>query len=718
MPIARTPWSLPGDPVSALQAVTKQYVDRLSGRYSVMNYGAVGDGTTDDTAAINAAIAACPAGGIVFFPPGHYAISSPIIVPPQITLEGSHRDVIWYTGAAAIPVSITALATFAGNGMIKLMGKADQSPPGSVDHVGAAIRFLVIDGTGLPGGSATRGIRVEGVVRDFLFEHVTVRHVNDTGFWFGAGATSGLMPSSFRLLHCLADTCANNGYTFTNTPDSTVFDCNALGNTNVGFYIAGFMNGQIANCRAEWSGLQGFYFTSGYWGTGQGSGGCNVIACSTDRSNQDGIRIDATGGAVLQFTNCFNRRDGRNGGTGGNGYAAFNVMAAATMPVIVDNHQAYPGVDDNGTGTNSPQIGFLTANTAPVTLNSGYIWAATTALSVAATTVIDSNVGTATGLTTAPTRVAPVGDVPLTRQVIAGTGLTGGGSLAADRTLAVAPRSIVTALTTPGANTYTIPTGAVTLHIFGVAGGGGGASGQFTASGTAGQGGGGGAGGGIGDIEIPAAAWQVATADTSLTINVGAGGAGGVSNTVASVPKAGTAGGNFSVVGAQSGRTYFTVLGGPGAGTGTASAGGAVGTSQSGGGGGIPGSGAIGGGGANPSYGPGGGGAGGGAATTQATVFAGGAGSINIFVNPAATVPAGGTSGSKPGGVGTSGPANMASGGNGAGGGAGGGTAAGGIGGAGGTYGAGGGGGGAGTGFASGAGGAGAQGIVIVVAYL
>jgi hypothetical protein len=43
--------------------------------YSVTNYGAVGNGTTDDTTAIHAARTAAGVGGTVFFPPGTYLVS-------------------------------------------------------------------------------------------------------------------------------------------------------------------------------------------------------------------------------------------------------------------------------------------------------------------------------------------------------------------------------------------------------------------------------------------------------------------------------------------------------------------------------------------------------------------------------------------------------------------------------------------------------------------
>lgn len=43
---------------------------------NVRNYGATGDGATDDYAAIAAAIAAAPLGGTLFFPAGHYKVSA------------------------------------------------------------------------------------------------------------------------------------------------------------------------------------------------------------------------------------------------------------------------------------------------------------------------------------------------------------------------------------------------------------------------------------------------------------------------------------------------------------------------------------------------------------------------------------------------------------------------------------------------------------------
>lgn len=445
-PVGTAGTVLTSDPTQA-DGVAWKPSGSAAGTVNVKDYGAIGDGTNDDTAALTSAIAACPAGGRVFLGPGLYAVSSPLVLPPNITLEGSHGDTIWYTGGSPIPCAIKPTAGFTGTAVIQMFGKADQTPAGTVDHIGTRLRRLTIDGSNLPAGNV-RGVMLSGLVREVTLEEVTVRKMTGAGFWCGVGATSGLYPQSLRLRGCLADNNGNNGYTFSNVPDSTIIDCNALGNTNAGFYFAGFVNGQVGNCRAEWSTQQGFYITSGFWANGQGSGGCLFANITTDRSNFNGIYIDATGAGTLQFTNVTLRRDGRNNGTGAGGYAAFNVAATATMPVVVDNLQVYPGVDDNGTGTNSPATGFLTANTAPVMLTSGYVWAATTALSTTPVTTVSPAVGTATGLTTAPTRVAPVQAAPALRLPSVKT---------ANYTLALADAATVIEMNLAGANTVTIP---------------------------------------------------------------------------------------------------------------------------------------------------------------------------------------------------------------------------------------------------------------------
>lgn len=75
----------------ASQAVTAQ-TSSQSCCVSVKDYGAVGNGSTDDTVAIQNAL---NASSDIYFPPGNYVISSTITVPSFRRLEGGPSAVIW-----------------------------------------------------------------------------------------------------------------------------------------------------------------------------------------------------------------------------------------------------------------------------------------------------------------------------------------------------------------------------------------------------------------------------------------------------------------------------------------------------------------------------------------------------------------------------------------------------------------------------------------------
>ena len=90
--------------------------------YDVMDYGAKGDGTTDDTAAIQSAINAAGATGTVLFPAGFtYKITS-TLVPPQAggqNWEGYGATIKWAGNTNSVMISNTNVAgvTFLNFGM-------------------------------------------------------------------------------------------------------------------------------------------------------------------------------------------------------------------------------------------------------------------------------------------------------------------------------------------------------------------------------------------------------------------------------------------------------------------------------------------------------------------------------------------------------------------------------------------------------------------------
>jgi len=87
-------------------AVTRAVQARLADTISVKDFGATGDGTTDDTAAITAAVATLTAaGGVLYFPPGNYHCT------PTVFTAINHATL---RGAAPYASTVTFTATGTG----------------------------------------------------------------------------------------------------------------------------------------------------------------------------------------------------------------------------------------------------------------------------------------------------------------------------------------------------------------------------------------------------------------------------------------------------------------------------------------------------------------------------------------------------------------------------------------------------------------------------
>ena len=75
----------------ATGAINRPFNLKLAETISVKDFGATGDGTTDDTTAIQNAINAVIAqgGGTLFFPAGTYLINATLTVPGAVILKGA-----------------------------------------------------------------------------------------------------------------------------------------------------------------------------------------------------------------------------------------------------------------------------------------------------------------------------------------------------------------------------------------------------------------------------------------------------------------------------------------------------------------------------------------------------------------------------------------------------------------------------------------------------
>src|SRR5258708_12339566 len=77
----------------------------ITATVNVKNYGATGNGSTDDTAAINNAIAALTRGATLLFPCGNYLVTSQLTINvSNITVDGSSCAVIRNTASGTVMV--------------------------------------------------------------------------------------------------------------------------------------------------------------------------------------------------------------------------------------------------------------------------------------------------------------------------------------------------------------------------------------------------------------------------------------------------------------------------------------------------------------------------------------------------------------------------------------------------------------------------------------
>lgn len=96
-------------------AAARWVEDRLADTVSVKDFGAVGDGINDDSAAINAALAAA-AGRRVYFPTGVYLIGAPLAIRSKTSLigDGGKRSIIKLS--ASFPAGTTAITNYTTTG--------------------------------------------------------------------------------------------------------------------------------------------------------------------------------------------------------------------------------------------------------------------------------------------------------------------------------------------------------------------------------------------------------------------------------------------------------------------------------------------------------------------------------------------------------------------------------------------------------------------------
>lgn len=171
--------SLVGFIQPSAEAVARTVQAKLSDTVNVFDFGAVGDGVTDDTAAIQAAIDSLPGtGGVVFFNPGTYLISSTLTASTGVLLNGQNRtDLSANTNGSGTVASRPTILWGGGAGISDYMYIMAPTVVGDVIWGGGAVYLEWDGGTNAPGAvilDNTKYSRFDGKIRNVTYAGLIV----------------------------------------------------------------------------------------------------------------------------------------------------------------------------------------------------------------------------------------------------------------------------------------------------------------------------------------------------------------------------------------------------------------------------------------------------------------------------------------------------------------------------------------------------------------
>jgi hypothetical protein len=212
-------------------SLTKVSYSMLQGaQANVLDYGAVGDGVTDCTTAIQDAInAVATNGGAVYFPPGEYLISSTLTVSTfGVSLIGASSAALW-NGATTIN----------DGGSIILKSAALNAPALQITGGKFTMQDVAIIGQN---GNGNDGIYLKDA-QSCVFTNVCVAKMGGNGFRIGNKPGSDGNVNGWQLLNCTSQSNGENGVLIYDESTSVpISGPNANAGTATGLQVAD--NGQ------------------------------------------------------------------------------------------------------------------------------------------------------------------------------------------------------------------------------------------------------------------------------------------------------------------------------------------------------------------------------------------------------------------------------------------------------------------------------------------
>ena len=298
-------------------AVSRTLKEKARDVVSVKDYGALGNGATDDTAAFQAALNSLSNGGVLYVPKGNYLLTS-LSVPAYVLIQGetpsnnsntTHGTVLTCTNGAAPFINFTGPGCTVRN--LTLIRQGDAR-----------------DNNGIFAGAKIGRPRVELChVRGF-----------DKGFYGYDVGQAEIVGSTFSF-------CNTGIHLASGSADGFIQDVVAYSNSR-GLHLDGGSNdNRILGGKYEWNSGEGLLITN-----------CSaIVICNAifDRNGGPGISIkgNATRGNA-SIVNCVLRRNGKN--DIGDDVSNLHVQSCV-QPVILMGNFFNKGANDDGSGTTTPQ---------------------------------------------------------------------------------------------------------------------------------------------------------------------------------------------------------------------------------------------------------------------------------------------------------------------------------------------------------------------------
>lgn len=267
-------------------AVERTIDSKLKDIFNVKDFGAKGDNSTDDTAAIQACINAAEAAyrGVVLFPRGLYRISASLQLPSYVTLRGETKEGCWITNQGA-PLNA----------------------PHVINKDPAALIFAAIEDLSFLYGTYGIKIDVTSEVAGLRFQNVGFFSHTEASFY----CNKLLQTSTFTNCNFDSSKYGVRVPAFTSNANTFV-NCGFLNNTEacVDLYISEVNN--FISCRFEGAGV---------------AGKPTIKVYQAKALNFTGCYFEATNRILLQETGSFNsvRFEGNHftGSGGGPGWQPY-----------------------------------------------------------------------------------------------------------------------------------------------------------------------------------------------------------------------------------------------------------------------------------------------------------------------------------------------------------------------------------------------------------